>query len=100
MKVCECWHVRNWNHPNDYDRCYGTKECEPCDCYGDESKCNFYPEKRKAAKASKHPFYINCMNCGSNNVSVYGFDYGDIEIRCNYCGKSIECGSYHTMKGD
>ena len=31
-------------------RCLGTKEVEPCNCYGDESKCDFYPEKRKAAE--------------------------------------------------
>lgn len=27
--------------------CNGTKEREGCSCNGDESKCNFYPEKRK-----------------------------------------------------
>ena len=31
-------------------RCLGTKEVEPCSCGGDESKCDFYPEKRKAAE--------------------------------------------------
>ena len=31
-------------------RCLGTKEVETCSCGGDESKCDFYPEKRKAAK--------------------------------------------------
>ena len=31
-------------------RCLGTKEVEPCNCYGDESKCDFYPEKRKATQ--------------------------------------------------
>ena len=31
-------------------RCLGTKEVEPCSCDGDESKCDFYPEKRKAAE--------------------------------------------------
>ena len=31
-------------------RCYGTKECEYCNCGGDESKCDFYPEKRKENK--------------------------------------------------
>lgn len=28
----------------------GTKEVEPCSCGGDKSKCDFYPEKRKAAE--------------------------------------------------
>ena len=31
-------------------RCLGTKEVETCSCEGDESKCDFYPEKRKAAE--------------------------------------------------
>ncbi len=31
-------------------RCLGTKEVETCNCDGDESKCDFYPEKRKAAE--------------------------------------------------
>ena len=31
-------------------RCLGTKEVETCSYGGDESKCDFYPEKRKAAQ--------------------------------------------------
>ena len=31
-------------------RYLGTKEVETCSCGGDESKCDFYPEKRKAAE--------------------------------------------------
>ena len=31
-------------------RCLGTKEIERCGCEGDEPKCDFYPEKRKAAE--------------------------------------------------
>ena len=31
-------------------RCLGTKEVETCSCGGDESKCDFYPEKRKVAQ--------------------------------------------------
>lgn len=27
--------------------CYDTKECDECRCGGDETKCDFYPEKRK-----------------------------------------------------
>ena len=33
-----------------YGVCLGTKECDRCNCYGDESKCDFYPEKRKAVE--------------------------------------------------
>ena len=31
-------------------RCLGTKEVETCSCGGDNSKCDFYPEKRKAVE--------------------------------------------------
>ena len=31
-------------------RCWGTKECDLCNCEGDESKCDFYPEKRKGKR--------------------------------------------------
>lgn len=31
-------------------RCLGTKEIELCNCGGDESKCDFYPDKRKKSK--------------------------------------------------
>ena len=30
--------------------CLGTKEIDRCNCGGDESKCDFYPKKRKAAQ--------------------------------------------------
>lgn len=33
--------------------CWGTKEREECSCGGDETKCNFYPEKRAGAQAKK-----------------------------------------------
>ena len=31
-------------------RCLGTKEVDRCNCGGDESKCDFYPKKRKVAE--------------------------------------------------
>ena len=44
MERCNCWVVIS---NSDKTVCYGTKEREECDCNGDISKCNFYPEKRK-----------------------------------------------------
>ena len=58
MKKCKCWgetkRIVRW-HRNEpiyktIQICNGTKECEECSCNGDESKCNFYPEKRKENK--------------------------------------------------
>lgn len=31
-------------------RCRGTKECEPCKCGGDRTKCDFYADVRKEAR--------------------------------------------------
>lgn len=61
MEKCNCYH----EYPNNYRSaygdvgvCYGTKECDPCSCGGDESKCDFYPEKRK----KKCQFYLEPEN--------------------------------------
>jgi hypothetical protein len=37
--------------------CLGTKELEVCGCDGDESRCDFYPEKRAKAVVR------HCSNC-------------------------------------
>lgn len=47
MKKCDCY-----NNLGTYPRCYGTKERERCTCNGDESLCNFYPEKIEKATAN------------------------------------------------
>ena len=61
MEKCNCWEEKykivGWydfqtpvlsDKPVQY--CNGIKEREECSCNGDESKCNFYPEKRKEKK--------------------------------------------------
>ena len=61
MGRCNCWEERieykplhniigNPDVAIPYGVCLGTKEVDRCDCDGDESKCDFYPEKRKAAE--------------------------------------------------
>lgn len=57
MEKCNCYHERNVTRYNGIfgmqnyleGYCTGTKECEACSCEGDQAKCSFYPEKRKAA---------------------------------------------------
>ena len=59
MEKCECWEEKEviMGYYHDYPMkkvkqiCNGTRECEECTCDGDESKCNFYPEKRKESKS-------------------------------------------------
>ena len=60
MGKCDCYHLYSETRysclsPFDlqttvYGVCLGTKEQDRCNCEGDESKCDFYPEKRKAAE--------------------------------------------------
>ena len=48
MEKCNCYH-------EEYNRieCWGTKERETCSCGGDETKCDFYSQKRASAQARK-----------------------------------------------
>jgi hypothetical protein len=46
MTICDCY---RYNEARKRHECLGTKECEECTCCGDESKCNFYPERREKA---------------------------------------------------
>ena len=48
MAKCDCY----FQHGLKF-LCYGTKEMEECSCGGDESKCDFYPEKRKQKTETK-----------------------------------------------
>ena len=53
MGQCNCYNVRIdriYGNEVKYGVCLGTKEIDCCNCGGDESKCDFYPEKRKAAQ--------------------------------------------------
>ena len=53
MGQCNCYNVRIdriYGNEVKYGVCLGTKEIDRCGCEGDESKCDFYPEKRKAAE--------------------------------------------------
>lgn len=56
MGQCKCYEARlepietNSLYRHTYGVCLGTREIDRCNCGGDESKCDFYPEKRKAAE--------------------------------------------------
>ena len=46
QSVCACYLA-------EIQRCSGTKEVDLCNCGGDRSKCDFYPEKRGWDKSAK-----------------------------------------------
>ena len=69
-------------------RCLGTKEVETCSCGGDESKCDFYPEKRKAAekKMNTAEMWLKAQEDGKTYYSkeadaLYSKEFGLVEER-------------------
>lgn len=78
-------------------RCLGTKEIEICNCGGDESKCDFYPERRKKSKKPKKPsFYDIIQELIEENFELTirrGFVFEDVvrvSVRDNKSGRVIE----------
>ena len=106
MGKCNCYEERSiciYTNPPRYDHygvCLGTKEVDRCSCGGDESKCNFYPEKRKAAQKmlSTAEMWLKAQEDGKmyiNNDVLYskvcGFvDVDDLEPWPIECMPSIE----------
>ena len=76
---CDCYHIqkklRYTYHPlngspiaHDVDVgvCWGTQETDECNCGGDETKCDFYPHVREAAKKKSKESkdkIIRCKDC-------------------------------------
>ena len=50
IKECNCYERYTDPLGKSFGRCLGTKEIEICSCEGNESKCNFYPERRKKSR--------------------------------------------------
>ena len=80
MERCECYYSRNV-----YSVCLGAKELERCYCGGDESKCNFYPEKRKAAEKglTTAEMWLKAQEDGKmyvNNDVLYSKACGFVDI--------------------
>lgn len=61
---CDCYHTEQkirytysqfTGQPIPYNTqigvCWGTKECDECDCGGNRMKCDFYPEVRERARS-------------------------------------------------
>ena len=101
-KKCDCYHTQQktrytYNQftgspiPHDVEVgvCWGTKETDECNCGGDETKCDFYPEVRVKAKKElkkqkeiesrvqvvrckdcKHSKIIGSFGCVCNNAKT------------------------------
>lgn len=44
---CFCWHTRTNPWGEEVPECWGVKYGSTCKCGGDESKCDFYPDKAR-----------------------------------------------------
>ena len=91
MGQCNCYNVRIdriYGNETKYGVCLGTKEVDRCNCGGDESKCDFYPEKRKAAekKMNTAEMWLKAQEDGKTYYSkdadaLYSKEFGLVEER-------------------
>ena len=93
-KECDCYRQYIDSLGKSFGRCLGTKEIEPCNCGGDESKCDFYPERRK--KSKKPSFYDIIQELIEENFELTirrGFVFEDtvrLSVRDNKSERVIE----------
>ena len=91
MGQCDCYNVRIdriYGNEVKYGVCLGTKEVDRCNCGGDESKCDFYPEKRKVAekKMNTAEMWLKAQEDGKTYYSkdadaLYSKEFGLVEER-------------------
>ena len=92
MGQCKCYETRlepietNSIFRHTYGVCLSTKEIDRCNCGGDESKCDFYPEKRKAAekKMNTAEMWLKAQEDGKTYYSkkadaLYSKEFGLVE---------------------
>ena len=96
-KECDCYRKYIDSLGKRFGRCLGTKEIEICNCGGDESKCDFYPERRNKSKKPKKPsFYDIIQELIEENFELTirrGFvseDMVRVSVRDNKSGRVIE----------
>ena len=93
-KECDCYRQYIDSLGKSFGRCLGTKEIEICNCGGDESKCDFYPERRN--KSKKPSFYDIIQELIEENFELTirrGFVFEDVvsvSVRDNKSERVIE----------
>ena len=112
MEKCKCYHLRQTTrytyhpltgspiaHDIEVGVCWGTREADECNCGGDETKCDFYPNVREKAKKKKNDAWIisengcviNCPKCGERLELCYP---DGTKVRylphCPWCGKKLD----------
>lgn len=95
MSKCKSYHTRTKRMPL-YNRytghressyeievgvCWGTAECDECNCGGDRAKCDFYPEEREKAIEQKRKPEARWKGAGMGDYT------------CSYCGETFSGGN-------
>ena len=120
MNKCNCY-----QEIYNKSECWGTKERDVCSCGGDESKCNFYPEKRSAVhkmtvfekiksmnvEEFTKWFYENCTNdddpvikwwndtyCKNCPSEIGKYEDSDREMEFCWCELHDGCRFFPEMK--
>ena len=109
MGQCECYETRlepietNSIFRHTYGVCLGTKEVDRWNCGGDKSKCDFYPEKRKAAikPMNTAEMYIKANENGKTYYSesvdaFYSKEFGLVEAEDTT--QKVQIGDFPTFE--
>lgn len=102
MDKCSCYRERNIVHYSPiFGRqncvegyCTGTKECDECQCDGDMSKCDFYPEVRQ--KVKKELNTAEMWLAAQEDGETYETDYCDTYYSKDSGFLSKDKTSYYT----
>lgn len=111
MKKCDCYHVQSktkytYNpitgdpikHDIEIGVCWGTKETDECDCGGDETKCDFYPEVREKALKKQEPKFGGWISVKDKLPEVKN-NRTEFLCRCILDGDNKEeCAYYLVLK--
>ncbi len=73
---CKCYYTEGGE-----GLCYGTKEREPCDCGGDESRCDYYPAKRDRYKDPEQ--YLQQITDIDLRIRSLEGEFDDAEDECD-----------------
>ena len=118
MKKCDCYHITakkyyTYNkltgaaisHERKVGECWGTKECDECNCGGNRSKCDFYEDVRKEALKPKFGEWISVDDklpeIETANIKEYSRHYSkSVRVLCVCKQKSgkvmVKEGYYET----
>ena len=106
MERCDCYNTRVKEYGSFIDICgvcLNTKESKRCNCFGIKSNCDFYPEKRKAAKKMLNTaeMYIKANENGKTYYSesvdaFYSKEFGLVEAEDTT--QKVQIGDFPTFE--